>query len=61
VNDRPRRLFAFLMALSALSREHGIVIVDGDIEFRDGAQGVYKLNPNNEGPEFAWDEAKMKP
>lgn len=54
MNDRPARLFNFLMALSALSREHGVVIVNGDLEFKDGAQGTYKLNPNNTGPEFAW-------
>jgi hypothetical protein len=53
VNDQPRRLFEFLEALRALSREHGVVIVSGDLEFKDAPHGRYCLNPND-GPEFGW-------
>lgn len=53
-NDRPLRLFRFLKALAALSREHGVVITGGELEFQDNPQGSYALNPNNEGPEFGW-------
>lgn len=57
--NRPQRLFYYLAALSALSREYGLVIAgDPKLEWRDGAQGAYALNPNNDGPEFGWREAK---
>lgn len=53
MNDKPIRLFNFLMALSALSRTHGVIIVNGDMEFKEDPKGMYCLNPN-EGPEFGW-------
>ncbi len=51
--NKPQRLFYFLQALTALTREHG-VIVSGDLEFTENRDGMYCLNPNNEGPEFGW-------
>jgi len=57
VNDKPRRLFDFMTALSVLSREHGVIVVGGDLEFTDNRIGLYCLNPNNDGPEFGWSNA----
>ena len=56
-NDKPRRLFYFLLGLSALSREHGVIVTGlPDLEHVDLPEGAYALNPNNEGPVFAWRE-----
>ena len=54
VNDKPQRLFYFLMALSELSRQYRVIVANGDLEFVENPGGRYCLNPNNEGPEFGW-------
>lgn len=53
--NKPQRLFGFLQALTALTRERGVVI-EGmpTLEFKDQPEGMYCLNPNNTGPEFGW-------
>lgn len=54
-NDKPRRLFYFLRGLTALTREHGVVVTGNpELEFLDQPDGIYCLNPNNDGPEFGW-------
>ena len=48
VNDRPIRLFHFLAALSALTREHGVRIPESfDVEFADERTGRYALDPED--------------
>ena len=59
MNDKPQRLFYFLAAVSEASRKHGVVITahaDGPptLEFIDNPDGLYCLNPNNDGPDFQW-------
>lgn len=54
VNDRPVRLWNFLLELAILSRKHGVIVSGGDLEFLDNPQGEYAINPNNDGPEFGW-------
>lgn len=49
----PQRLFEFMRALTALSREHGVV-VSGNLIERDTTRGGYALNLNNDGPELGW-------
>ena len=53
--NRPQRMYAFLHAISEASRKCGVIIEGApELEFRDNAQGMYCLNPNQEGPEFGW-------
>lgn len=52
--NKPQRLFYFLQGLTALTREHGVVIPEGELEFIENRDGMYCLNPNNEGAEFGW-------
>jgi hypothetical protein len=59
--NKPQRLFGFLEGLTALTRQHGIVIEGAPkLEFKDQPQGMYCINPNNAGPEFGWNTVSTK-
>lgn len=48
INDKPIRLFHFITAVSAASREFGIKIAgEFDVEFAELLNGQYAIDPND--------------